>query len=156
MWTWISVCVWCAICVCVPVCACRFVRALCEEGLGDPVRGSLSPAIHSPQSPSLINVSHSHIRYCTGTLSLINHVTFPAALNDLGGADQLEMAEAAELNCFGKWRRSQQAIYMATSLGSSSTGPTGQRVDQEVGMQGQEAAGKFICRAVPDHSGIFL
>ena len=43
-------------------------------------------------------------------LSLINHVTFCGTVNDLGGVDQLEMAEAVELNCFWKWSWSHQAL----------------------------------------------
>lgn len=33
-------------------------------------------------------------------LPLINHMTFKGELNDLAGADQVEMADAGELNCF--------------------------------------------------------
>lgn len=74
------------------------------------------PFIVSP-APCLINVSHTHIRYCTRGLSLINHVTFCGAVNDLGGVDQLDMAGATEFNCFWKWLRSRQAIYTAAPLG---------------------------------------
>ena len=56
----------------------------------------------------------THIRYCAGALSLINHVTFWGGLNDLAGVDQLEMAGAGELNCFWKWPR--QPIYMTASM----------------------------------------
>lgn len=68
---------------------------------------------------------YSRIRYCSGSLSLINHVTFWGGLNDLAGGDQLEMVGAGELNCFWKWPRSGQPIYTTAStfrpsLGSST------------------------------------
>ena len=60
MWMWVRVCV--CVCVCVFVCAvlgcaeclcllCAVCSVQCEEGLVDPVRGSLSLAIHSQQPP---------------------------------------------------------------------------------------------------------
>lgn len=92
---------------------CLFVQMKMKNGVweGRGCEGAkLSLAIHSLWPPCLINgPTFIHVIAPEG-LSLINHVTFYGTVNDLGGVDQLEMAEAVELNCFWKWSWSHQAL----------------------------------------------